>query len=147
MSGFNVIDKYWNCHRWNIYNSGNYRKLFVESLVSFMKKDICRCIDQILATEIYIFLFSIFSNQCYHVFFSKYPWSFNGMEKKFWLLWDQLGKILSYPVRCKLAKWQFWYFTSNEWNIKVRVNLIFYLRDSFTNSFIITILTVLTAKE
>ena len=60
MLGFYAIDKYWYCHRWNIYNSGNCRKLFVESLVSFMKKDICRCIDQILATEIYIFFYLTF---------------------------------------------------------------------------------------
>ena len=88
MFGFYAIDKYWYCHRWNIYNSGNYRKLFVESLVSFMKKDICRYIDQILATEIYYFLFSIFSNKCYHVFFFKIPlaiqWHTAEIHTTFW---------------------------------------------------------------
>ena len=73
MFGFNAIDKYWYCHRWNIYNSGNYRKLFVESLVSFMKKDICRCIDQILATEIYIFYFPFSQISVTMYFFQNTP--------------------------------------------------------------------------
>ena len=96
MSGFNIL-KNTKIATDEIFIIREIIQSFLLNLCVHLRKRVFKHVQSKYWLNKYFFIFHFSKNKCYQVFFSKYTWLLNGIEKKFLLLLDQLGKILSHP--------------------------------------------------